>query len=90
MRLHALTHMGGIDHAADPVATDPRRAHIDRLDQQVTEHPVGVRHAGLRDSLHGIVNDGGRRLPAETLVGGPYPAGELVGPLGGLRNLRQG
>ena len=48
------------------VAIDPRRAHIDRLDQQVTEHPIGVRHAGLRDALHGILHDGGaacRRKP---------------------------
>ena len=44
----------------------------------------------LRDPLHGILNDGRRGLPAEALGGGPYPAGELVGPLGGLGNLRQG
>jgi hypothetical protein len=52
----------------DPVATDPRGAHIDRLDQQVTEHPVGVRDAGLGDALHGIADDGGRGLPAEAVA----------------------
>ena len=61
-------------------------AHVDRLDQQVTEHPVRVRYAGLGDALHGILNDGRRGLPAKALVGGPDPAGELVGPFGGVRH----
>ena len=73
---------------AGRVAADPHRAHIDGLDQQVTEHPVGVRDAGLGDPLHGIPHDGGRRLAAKALVGGPDPAGEPVGPRGGVRHVR--
>jgi hypothetical protein len=55
------------------VAADPRRAHIDRLDQQVMEHPIGVRHTGLRDSLDGITNDSRRGLAAEALGEGRTP-----------------
>jgi hypothetical protein len=63
-----------IDHpTAVRAAADPRRAHIDGLDQQVTEHPVGVRDAGLGDPLRGIPHDGGRGLPANALLGGPDP-----------------
>src|SRR5918994_442621 len=91
--LRALTRahpQGVIDHPTVVwVAADPGRAHLDRLDQQVTEPPVRVRHAGLGDALHGILHDGGRGLPAKALAGGPDPAGEPVGPLGGLRHLRQ-
>src|SRR5215212_9015356 len=48
-RRQALTPQGVMDHPiAVRIAADPRRTHIDHLDQQVTEHPVGVRYAGLR------------------------------------------
>jgi hypothetical protein len=38
---------------------------------------------------HGILNDGGRGLPAKAPAGGPDPTGEPVGPRGGVRHLRQ-
>jgi hypothetical protein len=46
---------------------DPRRAGLNRLDQQVAEHPVRVGHTRLGDSLGGVADDGRRGLLAEPL-----------------------
>jgi hypothetical protein len=46
------------------VATGPRGAFTDRLDEQVAQPRVRVRDAGLGDPLDGVTDDGGRNLPA--------------------------
>jgi hypothetical protein len=60
---------GGIERAPVRVATSPRRAVTNRLDEQVAEQLVGVWDAGLRDSLDGVADDAGRGLPAKALRG---------------------
>ena len=72
---------GAVEYgAAVGVVPTPPRAFTDRLDEQVAQHRVRVRDAGLCDPLDGVTDDGGRNLPAKALGGGPDTARETAGP----------
>src|SRR5215213_1433094 len=74
------------------VAASQRRAGVDRLDQQVTQHGVRVRHIGLGDALSSVMDDHRCGMAAEALGGSRSRLGsadELLGPPGGVRDLGQ-
>src|SRR5215217_258082 len=75
------------------VAASQRRAAVDRLDQQVAQHGVRVRHRGLGDALSSVMDDHRCGMAAEALGRnhrGPGSAAEVLGPPGGVRDLGQG
>src|SRR5215216_8039577 len=74
------------------VAASLRRAGVDRLDQQVAQHGVRVRHIGLGNALRSVLDDHRCGMAAEALGGnrsGLGSADELLGPPGGVRDLGQ-
>ena len=71
------------------LVVDPLCAFIDGLDEEVVEHLVRVRHAGLSNALGRIVHDVRRGAAAKLLRGRLDPAGEARRPFGGVRHLLQ-
>jgi hypothetical protein len=76
----------------------PRRAGVNRLDQQGTEHPIGIGNTRLGDALGSGADDGRSRLLAEPLgrgrrgrsrAGKPRRPGGSLGDLGQNASIRE-
>jgi len=67
-----------------------RPAVLDRRGQQLAQHPVGVRHACLRDPADGVVDDRGGGVPAKDAAGNNAVAPVALCPRCGARHKRQG